>query len=90
VPRLRLLRSTARSDQCAGNQSDGRHVPQVLGIVIHDERRNVHGVHGDAARRVHCVDTLEYAVQRGDHGGIVIETPSEPVEGHLKQITSCH
>jgi hypothetical protein len=44
----------------AGNQTDGRHVPQVLGIVFCDERRNVLGVHGDAARRVRCVDTLEY------------------------------
>jgi hypothetical protein len=46
----------------AGNQSVGRHVPHVLGIVVRDERRNVHGVHGDAARRVRCVDTLEYVV----------------------------
>jgi hypothetical protein len=38
---LRLLRSTARSDRCTGNQSDGRHVGQVLRIVVRDERRNV-------------------------------------------------
>jgi hypothetical protein len=50
----------ARHDRCAGNQSDGRHVPQVLGIVVRDERLNVHGVQGDAAGRVRCVDMLEH------------------------------
>jgi hypothetical protein len=55
-------------------------VPQVLGIVFHDERRNVLGVHGDgdAARRVRCVDTLEYAVPTRRSCEKDIETLSEP------------
>jgi hypothetical protein len=71
----------AEHDRCAGNQSDGRHVPQVLGIVFRDERRNVLGVNGDAARRVRCIDTLEYAVPTRRSCEKDIETPSEPLEG---------
>jgi hypothetical protein len=80
----------AQHDRCAGNESDGRHVPQVLGIVFRDERRNVLGVHGDAARGVRCVDTLEYAVQTRRLCEKDIETLSEPVKGHLKHVTSRH
>jgi hypothetical protein len=71
----------AQHDRRAGNQSDGRHVPQVLDIFVRDERRNVHGGHGDAARRVRCVHTLKYAVPTQRSFENVIETTSEPVEG---------
>jgi predicted patatin/cPLA2 family phospholipase len=60
---LRLLRSTARS---MTNQSDGRHVPQVLDIFVRDERRNVHGVM--ATRHGGCVALIHSSMQsqRGD------------------------
>jgi hypothetical protein len=78
----------AQHDRCAGNQSDGRHVPQVLGIVFRDERHNVHGVHGDAAWGVRCVDTLEYTVPKRRSCENVIETLSKAVEGPFKHVTS--
>jgi hypothetical protein len=75
----------AQHDRCAGNQSDGGHVPQVLGVVFRDERSNAHGVHGDAARRVRCFDT---AVPKRRSCENVIETLSEVMQGHLKNVTS--
>jgi hypothetical protein len=74
----------APRDRCAGNQRDGYHGPQVLSIVVRDELRIVHGVHGDAARRVRCVDTLGYAVPTWRSCENVIETLSEPGGGPLK------
>jgi hypothetical protein len=47
-----LALDSAKHDRRADYEGDCRHVPQVPNILVLDERRDVHWVHGNRTRRV--------------------------------------